>query len=230
MRNLTYEGITYLNKENIGQVPRLYAKVFAGEPWREVSRCSLCGGFSGSNPAEFAACSNPKCSGTYSLEAYPEGETRDYIKDELSKPNAAGFQEVRESERGNRPIEEVYGFAWGYESAARLLAEAKYSGEEMQQILTDLLVKAGPFFYVSEVGVDPDLQLKGKGKGLTKRLATAGESLGFKTLVLRTNEDSPMRYISEKLGMKPIIGLDTGIKDKENEARVIFVGGRYARD
>lgn len=41
---------------------------------------------------------------------------------------------------------------------------------------------------------------------------------------LITNENSAMRYIAENIGMKAILGLNTGLKDEDNEQKVLFYG------
>lgn len=222
-----YEGLYPINKEYLGRLPNIYAQVFAGEPWLEVSKCSVCGGFSGQIPDIGAPCSTIGCSGTYNVEAYPEKETAQYIKGELSKLDVVGIQQVK-MESIRLTIEEVLAFGWGYSSASSTLAGEKYSSELMRETVNDLLFRTGAFFYISEVGVLPTQQGKGVGKAITDNLASRGKQ-SFGSVVLRTNENSPMRYIAENLGMKPVIGLNTGILDTENPMRVVFVGGKYER-
>lgn len=229
MTRRMYEGVWPLpaSKVDMGAVARLYAKVFAGEPWKEVSRCNrdVCREFSETKPEEQAVCK--KCrQGICCLPAYPEAETVPYIRKELSKPNATGLIEVR-LEDIRQTMEGILAFAWAYSVTGPQLAEEKYRLPEMQQKLQDLLKRGGikdETFYISEVGVDPAEQGKGIGKKLTTSLANEGKRR-FRNVVLRTNEESPMRRIAESLGMKPIIGLNSGVRDEENPARVVFIGG-----
>ena len=201
-------------------VARSYAEVFSGFPWYEVSRCDSCGTFGSSLPEASSSCL--KCgTGVLKLEAYPLDETVDYIKEELSHRTPHGIlgATVDFGERGMR----VEGFGWGYGLSKLELVEAKYHSGEMQEMVCRLLTEHPVFFYVSEVGGIPDLQRKGLGTDLTTSLVEYATQY-HRAIVLRTNEDSGMRKIAERLGMKPMYGLTTGLKDSENEARVLFLG------
>ncbi len=200
-------------------VASTYAEVFAGEPWKEVSRCDRCSQFSSKSPLLEAGCT---CGGTFNLEAYPLVDTAQYIAQELNKTDAIGIflAQVQWLEQVQRCIS---GFGWGFKMTPEELSLKKYRTQEMQQLVTELLIKTGFFYYVSEVGVLPNLQGLGFGKDLTNKIVDSGKQKGYQQFVVRTNEDSPMRYILEKMGMRAIIGLQTGLKDTENEARVLFV-------
>lgn len=205
-----------MKNARVPEIARVYAEVFAGPPWFEVSACSRCGNFSGSSAAEKQLCS---CGGSFRNTAYPQKETEQYIRKELARQSAlglwlaVGFKDLK-----------ALGFGWGYASSNDALASQKYKTDALQQTVRELLANTGAFFYISEVGVLPTLQGEGWGKALTSALIDGSKS--FQTVVLRTNENSPMRYISERLGMKPIMGLTSGVRDEENEARVLFVGRR----
>src|SRR5258708_1916211 len=163
-----------LSEKEMGRIAVPYARVFAGWPWLEVSKCGVCGSFSANNPEEATPCKNPGCTGVYSKSAYPEMETEAYIRKEMSKPMASGILQVK-MEAVRMTIEEILGFGWGYASTSTETAQEKYQTQEMQKILSDLLVKAGLFFYISEVGVDPNSQGKGIGKKLTSQLSDEGK-------------------------------------------------------
>lgn len=212
--------IQTIQPKNYREVATTYARVFAGEPWREVSRCSACGEFSGKNPAENALC---QCGGTFSQEAYPEAETTQYVGQEVTKPAAVGLFLAQVSLLAEATTS-AYGFGWGFQMTPQELATKKYRTEEMQKVISEVLVNSGFFYYVSEVGVLPELQGVGFGKKLTAQVVSTAQSKGYKDFVVRTNEDSAMRYILEKMGMRPVVGLKTGIRDTENPARVLFVG------
>lgn len=218
MKN-NYE-IQRIAPSNYEAVASTYAEVFAGEPWKEVSKCKKCGGFSAQSPSQAQAC---ECGGNFSLPAYPLDETTAYVGQELSRPDAAGVF-LSQVDLLQNLGSKAFGFGWGFQSSARELVSKKYRTVEMQRIVSELLVSAGFFYYVSEVGVLPSLQGSGYGKSITNTLVTSAEKSGYRDFVVRTNEDSAMRYILEKIGMKPVIGLQTGIKDSENESRVLFVG------
>lgn len=199
-------------------VAQTYAQVFAGEPWKEVSKCDACGAFSAAQPTEAVLCN---CGGIFAQEAYPLADTTAYVEKETTRTGGQSLVvaqlEILQAS--------VAGFAWGFELDASAFAEQKYRTQEMQQLICDLLVQAGFFYYISEVGVLPTLQGQGFGKKLTQRLVGQAERAGYQQFVVRTNEDSAMRYILESMGMQPILGLQTGIQDTENEARVVFVAG-----
>lgn len=219
------EQIQEISALRLPQLAAVYAEVFAGQPWLEVSRCNKCGNFSSSSPDHSSNCSQNGCDGVCDQEAYPLIETTRYIQNELQKPDAIGLYAVQLALMG-QAADVIKGFAWGYGSQPDVLAQQKYHTQEMQKVVADLLVASGFFFYVSEVGVPTVHQGNGLGKRLTNQLIDGGIQKGLSTVVLRTNEDSPMRYIAEKVGMKPVVGLDSGVRDTENEARVLFVGKR----
>lgn len=222
-----YEGPFPIEEKIIRPVAKLYGGVFAEWPWEERTKCAVCGNFSASSPEQRMQCTNPGCAGFFTEEAYPMDETVSYIRKEIQKPQAVALAEVK-MEDVRMTLEDVLAFGWGFASDAQSFAKDKYATEEMRSLLKDLLVRAGTFFYVSEVGVKPETQGKGLGTKMTKRIVSQGQTMQ-ETIVLRTNESSPMRTIAEKMGMKPILGLKTGLTDRENEARVIFVGGAYGK-
>lgn len=198
------------------QLAEVYARVFAGYPWYEVSRCTTCCDFSSTLPDLKRSC-NACESGFYADPAYPLDETAAYIGSELGKPDAVG-RLVLSSRR-------ILGFGWGYSSLSEQLAERKYKTDEMKEVVIRLVGRGVAFFYVSEVGVLPESQKSGWGRRLTEAVVD-NRPIGLRRVVLRTNQDSGMRYIAEKLGMKPVVGLNTDIVDVENPNRVLFVGER----
>lgn len=209
--------IEKITEKSIPALAKTYAEVFAGAPWFEVSRCEACGGFGKTQPEEAAACSCGK--GTFNLAAYPPKSTGEYIQREVFRQTAVGLW----LSFCLQDIIEAKGFSWGYTSNSEGF-QKKYQTPEMQGAIAQLLVTSGAFFYISEVGILPQMQGQGLGKTMMKALlAQAPQNL---PVLLRTNEDSGLRYISEKLGMRPILGLKTGLSDTENEKRVVFWGSR----
>ena len=208
-----------IKPEDIPRTSQIYAEVFAGNPWYEISKCNNCGQFGSNSPEEKTSCSHCE-SGTLSLPAYPKDSTKKYIFEELSKPDAVGLLAIYLNSANDN--EQLAGFGWGYRMTDKEFVSEKYSSEEMGETILELLINSSIFYYISEVGVIETLQGQGIGKKLTHRLMDHGQnSQGI--ILLRTNESSSMRYIAEKFGMIPIVGLDSGIKDAENEERVIFV-------
>lgn len=223
------EFIMPIERKNAGSVAYTYAAVFKGKPWYEASKCGLCGSFSRSNPKDKAQCENCKKEGKAGVcdaEAYPYEPTKKYIASELSKPNASGLMYAR-MEMIRIVVEDIFAFGWGYTARSSDLVK-KYSSEQMRAIVSALLIPS-LFYYISEVGVVERKQGEGIGKNITSRLAEYGKNTNS-CVVLRTNEDSPMRYIAQNLGMKAIMGMGTGLLDTDNEKRMLFIGGNNERE
>lgn len=221
MKRTNENKIAPILPQDYRAVAKTYTEVFAGPPWYEVSKCTQCGSFSGEEPQAGSTCS---CGGEYASPAYPVPETTQYVANEVNKPDAIALL-IAQIKLVQSTSNLVKGFGWGFSMDAGEL-QGKYKTQEMQQVVADLLVNTGIFYYVSEVGVLPEMQGSGYGKRLTGSLVNQALQEGYSDFVVRTNEDSGMRYILEQMGMQPIIGLETGIKDTENEARVLFVGKR----
>ena len=85
-----YKGIEklLLSGGKIPEVAEVYAKVFAGWPWFEVSKGPECGKFYGPDFEVGAAC---PCGCGALQEAYPKEETVNYIFKELSRPLLNAF-------------------------------------------------------------------------------------------------------------------------------------------
>src|SRR3972149_7763438 len=91
-------------------VAAIYAQVFAGEPWNEVSKCPSCGKFSAAKVGE--SCTNSECLEKPQLvEAYPLPETAAYVRSEVEKPG--GILETLVLQDKWPEIQPV-GFASGY--------------------------------------------------------------------------------------------------------------------
>lgn len=190
----------------LAKVAGLYARVFAGWPWFEVSVCSACGQFSREIPGSACSCNSK----TPRIPAYPTTETSDYIFGEISRPMALallGFANDRT----------LAGFGWGYPETEKDFALGKYRTSESQNIITAEIPESD-YFYVSEVGVDPQSQTKGLGTEITARLSD-----NPRPLLLRTLNISPMAKIARKLGYVEIIGPDKKTRDPENPDRIIFI-------
>lgn len=204
---------------HLGRVAEVYARVFAGKPWYEVSRCNVCDVFS-SNPPDMGVICGCGKNGKYSLEAYPLEETKSYVLEELNHADPVGLVAIAGLAQEDTGI---IGFAWGYGWTKLEMSEAKWRTPEMRSLVNDC-VRNDNFFYVSEVGVLEPYQGHKIGKSLTNELVNRGKNEYRGEIVLRTNENSPMRYLAEKLGLEPVIGLNNGFMDTENPQRVLFEG------
>lgn len=179
-----------LNARQLPEVAGVYARVFAGPEWGEVSRCNTTGRFFPTEVGLPCPCCNVN-----TAEAYPLNETVEYIKQELSRPHARAWI-VRDGEK-------IVGFSWGfsYESPAAF-AEEKYKTQKTQQQVASLLESNGvngEFYYLSESGVLPDPVYRGQGLGNKfheLRLEVA-DDLGMPA-VQRTSANSNMIAVSRK--------------------------------
>ena len=198
------------DSNRISSVALLYANVFAGWPWFEVSKGPVCQKFYGPDFKPGATC--PCGCGTLK-EAYPKEATITYINQELSKPLAYGETILFE----DKPV----GFGWGYELSGQEFAETKYRLPESRNMIQELIGKDNIYFYISEVGIIPDMQENGLGTRITTSLVDTGSSRGL-PLLMRTNASSPMVKIAQKSGMLAIIGPKLEFVDQENPERIVF--------
>lgn len=188
----------------------LYAEVFAAEPWNEVWRCPSCNSFYG--PEHLQSVPSPCCF-TPLVIAYPERETVDYIRKELSKPYAK--MESLYSEEN-----QLVAFAWGYQIPnAEILATKKWpqSVEVQKKVIlaiSEYVKPDFPLYYISEVGVSPGFRGNRIGFQLTQSLLDYGTSLG-EPAVFRTNWGSPMMRIAARLKMTQIMGPKIEVVDNQ---------------
>jgi hypothetical protein len=215
----------------IESIVNLYAKVFAGPPWNEFCRCSCCNKFYGQEQS--IGLPSPCCSESL-IEAYPLAETSDYIIKELAEKNALLTYLVNFNN-------EIFGFAWGYQSTPQQFAGEKYQTQEMRQTIINLLNSAGlheelPIYYFSECGVEENNRGKGCANILTQEIIETAKFLGL-PLLMRTNCQSPMVAVAQKFGMKQFFGPEMIYQnsqiitteriingtDLENPNRVLFI-------
>lgn len=103
-----------------------------------------------------------------------------------------------------------------------VLVEAKYYQPEIREQICTILGKDTVYFYISEVGIIPEFQNRGLGTKITSTLTQTALQY-FLPILMRTNYDSPMVRIAQKLNMDPVFGKTTGFIDSENPERVLFV-------
>lgn len=214
-----------LNEAILNNLAQIYAETFGAEPWLEKGRCWECSTF---YPQRGTLC--PK-DGSLIGEAYPLEWTMRYISDEITKPQALL---ITTSKPG---IDELYGFAWGYEIAIEEFAKEKYTQdpEMAKRVLQLLLTQIGTenptstIFLISEVGTVPECRGKGIAFQSCTLLLERAEFLEL-PVVTRTIVDSPSVYgIASKHGMIQFSGpiRDTDLKiepaDTINPRRVLFI-------
>lgn len=198
---------TLSNQSDLLPVARLYAQVFAGWPWFEVSLGPGCGEFRPDQPGLLCPCG---CG--ILTPAYPPTETVAYIVKEITRPLAVALLAILD----NRPV----GFAWGFQMSGKQFTKDKYKKPASRpQVLR--AVRDQTYFYISEVGVDPLSQGNGLGTQLSVSLAQQNPG---RPLLMRTNQDSPMLTIATgRLAMTPVIASWLSATDPENVNRVILV-------
>lgn len=210
-----------LTELELEDVAVAYARVFAGKPWNEVSRCA--DGFS----CEPAGSLCELC-GESRSEAYPLEEQMKVIANELSRPGAACF--VLEDERSN----EIVGFSWGfcYENVDELI-EQKYVGEsaeyeqlrsDVRRVLSDYGLGDDPIYYLSETGIVDDPRYRGRGisKDFTRLRMELPIELGL-DVVQRTSAESPMYRTMLGAGFTEVMGPRMDVSDVTDSQRVLFV-------
>ncbi|MEK7605852.1 MAG: hypothetical protein AAB478_05025 [Patescibacteria group bacterium] len=202
--------IPFLTNE-VTNVAKLYASVFAGEPWNEVTRCG-CGKFFG---AETEVGQDCECFKSKLAEAYPLAETIGYIKKELGRTDAKGFT-MKEGT-------EVVGFSWGfpYQSPNQFSFD-KYRTPEMRGGMSELLAQNGvdsKFFYFSECGVDSNSRGKGYSNKLSGSLVNVARWAGL-PLIMRTNAQSPMIAVADRFNMTQLMGPQAEIDREQREIKV----------
>lgn len=207
-------------QDELARLAIAYAGVFAGEPWREVSRCQ--DGFS-SEPAG-SQCED--C-GEVRDEAYPLDEQMVVIANELNRPEAVCF--VLEDEASG----EVAGFSWGYSyQSSDEFIEDKYSGtgdgseqlrQDVRQILADNEIGDKPFYYFSETGIidDPRYRRRGMSKEFVRLRKEFAEKMGL-DIVQRTNRESWMFRTMQAAGFTQIMGEAVDRPDVVSPDRVLF--------
>jgi hypothetical protein len=181
------------------RIAKLYAEVFAGEPWNESTRCDECQAFFGPDTKVGDNCPTGICCGVLS-EAYPLEDTVSYIRREVARPN--GRLAVLE---GNGI---VAGFAWGFEYQMNDFLTQKNRTESNRQSLREALTAKGigeSFYYFSECGVSPLFRGRGLSNILSGEIVKQAEQFSL-PLVMRTNCQSPMVAVARKFGMEQVFG------------------------
>ncbi len=221
--------------DELSRLAITYAEVFAGEPWREVSRCAYEDGFS--DQPVGSICDEH---GTIRTSAYPLDETIEYIRAESKMPDSA-FYLLENSQ-------DIVGFSWGYSySSIEDFLEDKYAGEAAEMRSTrDKVIMAlakaglsGPFYYLSETGILPEYRGNGYSHQLVGRRLEFAQERGLDVLQ-RTSRNSAMYNTALRVGFTQIMGKTSsrnpvrglpnvmneeciGSVDDVNEDRVLFV-------
>lgn len=216
------------NDELVTRLVPKYIKTFEGPPWNEYAKCNSppCDNYGGTEITIGSPCD---CGGQFTAY-YPPAEVLQYITNESKKPN------FRLAILGD--TENPTGFAWSYETRVQKLVSDKWTNKKDQaQILQAInsigLNSVSTIRYFSECGINPPL----RGQGLANKLVEPMVDSKLPT-IYRTNYQSPMMAVAEKLSFTQIYGpnvivirggknIDTGdtarFREKQNPDRVLFI-------
>lgn len=204
------ERLNMSNLRKVKEVAENYARVFAGDEWKEVSRGPECDKFYGPDtvPGELCPCGCGRLE-----EAYPRVTTTKYVLTENLQSDSIAIIE----EKNGKPI----AFGWGFRLSGRDFAKKKYKAENVG-LIKNLVGTDTEYFYISEVGVSPEAQGQKLGGKITRQLAEEGKKTGL-PLLLRTINTSTMAFTAKNMGMEIIMGGENTPVDPENPKRLLFV-------
>ena len=208
-------------EEELARLALTYARVFAGDPWNEVSQCQ----------DGFSACPvGTLCDtcGDIRQEAYPVGEQMQVISRELQRPAAACFV-LEDTQR-----DQIVGFSWGfgYENVDEFVQQ-KYAGDSneyntlrtnVRRALGEYAISDRPFYYLSETGITDDPRYR--GRGISKEFVRLRSELATQQgldIVQRTSIESPMYRTMQGAGFTQVMGANIGNPDVVNPQRVLFI-------
>lgn len=206
---MEFEKLNRNDLRKLKATAETYRKTFATEPWKEVSRGPGCDQFFGPEnpPGTICPCGCGKLE-----EAYPIIKTTRYILGEISRQNSIAIVATQ----NGKPV----GFGWAYEETGEEFADTKYKPENRERVV-NIVGKEKWVIYLSEFGFIEEERGKGYGKEITERVVEESSKLQ-KPYLMRTNKSSTMRFIAEKLGMKPIMGSEDTPPDPENPERILY--------
>lgn len=206
-----------LGQNQLSELARLYAEVFAGPPWNEAVKCDSCEKYQGRSVLIGSPCS---CGGSF-VEAYPLLATIDYIKSEYQKP---GFRYAIL----NGDQEEIVAFAWSYLTTPVKLAQSKWTEPQNQALIAKLISDTTGlppnkrFRYISECGVKPEY----RNLGLSNWVVQA--NLGFdESTIYRTNCLSPMMAVAARLEFAQVLGPQVIV---DRKAKTIIETGQFINE
>lgn len=179
---------------------RCYSNVFRDEPWNEAF-CDAEGNFLGLDQVEDVTQWKQ-----LGLErAYPLLKTRDYILKEISQPDSKVVYRTKETKPS-----QVYAFGWGYSfSDQQELVNRKWKNATAQEkrVMGNIInqyISSQKVWYLSEVGVLAKERQRGTATQLVTELVDKAPSQN--PILMRTNANSPMTVIANKLGFEQILG------------------------
>lgn len=218
MFNLKIEQISNQKADSISsEIAPVYARVFAGYPWYERTRCPITGPIQDENLKPGMSCTC--CKTPQKLEvAYPAQETTQYIISELTMSRTIGLLGILDGPPNT--YQDIVAFSWAFLSTPQDIANRKWRTDQARQAITQSLAQFainGQLFFGSEMGVLPAYQDQNIGTQLMQarleRVNQAGLNLAGRTLI-----SSPMSRIYETLGFSKL-----DVVDRDNPARALYI-------
>jgi GNAT superfamily N-acetyltransferase len=174
--------------DTVREIADVYRKSFGGPPWNEGYLCPVCGRSYPLSTKENTCSACTELSKSILLvERWTISRVISDFYHEMTNPDPI-CAIVRSDAR-------VIGFAWGY---------AVFSGPDLDTHLDAPGLHEslrGRYFYLDECAVDPDFQGKGIGKSLFRYIIRKQSQ---PNALLRTKNQSPMFYLTEKEGGRTI--------------------------
>ena len=170
-----------LNSQLIDEVANLYALVFAGPPWYEIKKCSLCSESYGKeddlkifqNGTSCRRCGKP----LILVDYWNSGPAQQVYKNATS---LKGFIGVGARHTSGKLI----AFSWGYAVPEENTPTVWF--KDVNVLLLQKSIDPHRTFYAAETGVDPRFQTKGIGTDVMYARFKAAAEAGFQGICGRT--------------------------------------------
>ena len=219
MTNITIEQLNPGQRPDYSSLAEVYAQVFSGYQWYEVTRCPTKGPVSGQDKELGQLCTCCEDAPQVLTVAYPREETATYIEEELSLPGTIGMLGILNGP-GGMGYRDIIAFSWAICTSPEDLAIRKWRTSEARAKISEALApysQDGQLLFGSEVGVLPGYQSEGIGTRLMQARLSAVEQAGL-NLAGRTLAGSPMSKIYTRLGFRQLDCLDL-----DNPNRTLFI-------
>jgi hypothetical protein len=186
------------NKQNSLLLAKNYGDVYGEDPWFEKYRSEKCGRFFGQEFALDQDCPTPNCD-TLKV-GYPLEETAEKLMLEVQRTDALAKVVMN----GNQIAGFGIGFPYSYEDFANQRYGTPKAKDEMLQMFRELGL-TGSVYYISEVGLVPDIRGQRISSRLVDMMANDAKERGL-GLLMRTIKSSPMVENAYRVGMGQIMG------------------------
>lgn len=219
MQSTNYE-ITELNLQLRFAVEWTYIRVFAGAPWYEVKKCSVCDEAYGRDDdllsyRDGITCRNKDCGSPLTLIDYWAGGTAltAYLE-ALSYPNFAGFAAVSHTQ--------IIGFVWGYNFLPH------YNASDDLNLLLKNGIDAEKTAHLAEVAILDEFQGQGIGSNLALSFFRRVRDLGFVGVHFHTINQNLLKIFARYFGDSNITLLEDN--PRRSSVRTYYVNLKHFRE